>query len=269
MAMVIMAMTTNTRTQIHIHIYTHIYTCTHTHTQVRTPDHPWPKPLTPSELAHWLDVLGNYTDKGAAQKAAPAEDVCVRQFSIYRRVCTKRSTDESFTGFILHPPRPPTYAFPSIRSPSFPPANTHDSPRQSVDNPLQDFAAAASGPVNIKEWVGQGKCKHADLYLAQILDRLQPWSNGGISRGMIENAARKGEERSNFGGLHYQIVDGNVYARSEGNNYWVEFYAGLFANTLRSVACIHTCMYVKRGGTGSRPCLRRFSTSDTHAPPSA
>ena len=38
----------------------------HTNTQVRVPDQPWPKPLSPSELAHWLDVLGNYTEEAPA-----------------------------------------------------------------------------------------------------------------------------------------------------------------------------------------------------------
>lgn len=51
----------------------------------------------------------------------------------------------------------------------------------------------------------QGKCRHADKYLAQILDRLRVWSNGGISRGMIEEAARVGRERSGFAALHYQV----------------------------------------------------------------
>lgn len=78
-----------------------------------------------------------------------------------------------------------------------------------MDNPLRHLTDSESRPVNIKEWVEQGKCEHVDMYLAQILDRLQPWSNGGISRGMIEEAVRKGRERTNnFGGLHYQVGTG-------------------------------------------------------------
>lgn len=46
-------------------------------------------------------------------------------------------------------------------------------------NPLWNLPVAEGGPVSIKQWVESGRCRHADLYLAQIVDMLEPWSNGG------------------------------------------------------------------------------------------
>ena len=88
-------------------------------------------------------------------------------------------------------------------------------------------------PVNIQEWVEQGHCKHADMYLGLILDRLRPWSQGGISQRMIEEAVRLGKERTNLGSLLYQIVDGDVYAKAEGNNLDIDVYARLFLDVLQ------------------------------------
>lgn len=46
-------------------------------TQVRSPGQPWPKPLTPLEVAHWLDVLGKYTQKAAALNATQTREMYV------------------------------------------------------------------------------------------------------------------------------------------------------------------------------------------------
>lgn len=54
------------------------------HAQVRTPDQPWPKPLSPAELAHWLDILGNYTETApAGKKGAAPKDMYVRLCVLY------------------------------------------------------------------------------------------------------------------------------------------------------------------------------------------
>ncbi len=74
-----------------------------------------------------------------------------------------------------------------------------------MENCIEHVSASEGRPVNIKKWVDQGHCKHADMYLAQIVDRLRPWSSGGIARGMVEEAARVGRNRSTFAGLHYQV----------------------------------------------------------------
>jgi len=92
---------------------------------------------------------------------------------------------------------------PLNQRPSIPPF--FRSKRSGVENRIGHLPASETGPVNIKQWAEQGKCKHADMYLAQILDRLRPWSSGGIARGMVEAAARVGRDRSRFAGLHYQV----------------------------------------------------------------
>jgi hypothetical protein len=56
-----------------------------------------------------------------------------------------------------------------------------------ADNPL--FGIPVEGErMDIRTWVEQGKCQHAPLYMAQIDEKLQPWSNGGTigRRGMME-----------------------------------------------------------------------------------
>ncbi len=85
------------------------------------------------------------------------------------------------------------------------------SKRSGVENRIGHLSASEAGPVNIKQWAEQGKCKHADMYLAQILDRLRPWSRGGIAWGMVEEAVRKGRDRSRFAGLHYQVSWVDIY----------------------------------------------------------
>ena len=150
------------------------------------PDQPWPKPLSPSELAHWLDVLGNYTEEAPA----PAKKGSAPPKGMY--VCIGCNVPS--VGCIVPANVDPPPLQQSINS-----------DRRGAENPLGHLPAAEGGPVNIKRWVEQGKCKHADKYLGQILDRLRVWSNGGISQGMIEDAVRVGRERSGFAGLHYQV----------------------------------------------------------------
>lgn len=160
--------------------------------QVRTPEQPWPKPLSPAELAHWLDVLGNYTEAAPAgsKKGAAPNDMYVR-------------LSPAFCAFFNTPHHMKMHR--RAYRPALPPQSHTPSDTRGVENPLGHLHASKDGPVNIKRWVEQGKCKHADKYLAQILDRLRVWSNGGISRGMIEEAVRVGRDRSGFAALHYQV----------------------------------------------------------------
>ena len=48
--------------------------------QVRTPDSPWPRPLSAADVEHWLDVLGKYTEGGPSSKAKPPKDMYVKAF---------------------------------------------------------------------------------------------------------------------------------------------------------------------------------------------
>lgn len=49
-----------------------------------------------------------------------------------------------------------------------------------ADNPLFGLPVEEDR-VDVRTWVEAGKCRHAPLYMAQIQDKLQPWSNGGTS----------------------------------------------------------------------------------------
>lgn len=121
------------------------------------------------------------------------------------------------------------------------PHNHRDEPRNS-ENHLFHLPSPPDGPVNLKAWVQDGKCQHADKYLALILDRLLPWSNsnsdgrGGISARMVEEAARQAKANSDgYASLLYQIIDGRVYAKNDGADMYIDRYAGLFINTLRHI----------------------------------
>ena len=88
-----------------------------------------------------------------------------------------------------------------------------------------------STPVNVKKYVAQGKCQHADLYLGLILHRLQSWSRGGISQEMVHEAFRQGAKRSGFASLLFQILDGEVWGKAERNGLYMDQYALLFRET--------------------------------------
>jgi hypothetical protein len=121
-----------------------------------------PSPLTAEELSFWLDILGNFTEEATMGRPRPGPqlpEVTVRD----SRGCPGGRASE-MCGHADCGVAVLLCALPS-------------SGQTSAD--LAFVLPPKGGPVGIRQWIETGRCRHADVYLAHILQKLEPWSNRG------------------------------------------------------------------------------------------
>jgi hypothetical protein len=74
--------------------------------------------------------------------------------------------------------------------------------------------------------------------------------HAGVNEELMEDALITAQIRTQFGALHFQLINNEVYAEPRGNDLYIHEYSALFANTLRS-----------ESGHRRRACTLRYNGS--------